>query len=118
MAFERFTKTRIRVYTPKIGIWKRGQIGFNQVAVDKFELDKYEYAILYYDPDNKRIGFQFTNDEKEEGVSKIIKRKSGGFSISGTAFLKNYNIDYTETKQYDAKYDENSSMCYIQLENQ
>ena len=115
MAFERFTKTKGRVYTPKIGIWKRGQIGFNQPAVDKLEMEKFEYAVLFYDSDNKRVGFQFTNDANEEGACKIIKRKTGGFSITGTSFLKFYRIDHSKTCQYDTKYDEGQSIWYIDL---
>ena len=49
MAFVKFTKVRSRIDTPKASIWTRGQIGFNQGAVKEYNLDAFQYAVLYYD---------------------------------------------------------------------
>ena len=76
MAFERFTKSG-RGFKPKASIWQRGQIGFNHGAVERFELAKYKFIILYYDKKENKVGFQFTNDEKEDGINKLTVRKTG-----------------------------------------
>lgn len=115
MAFEKFTRTRGRIDTPKVSIWSRGQIGLNQAALDEFNLAKYKYAIFYYDKDNEKIGIEFTNDEKAEGMNKLIDRKGAGTSISALAFLKHYKIDFSETAKYDIEYDEESNLYIFEL---
>jgi hypothetical protein len=113
MPFEKFTKTG-RVYIPKASIWSRGQIGLNQGAIEKFNLDDFNFAVLYYDHDEKKIGIQFTN-EKGEGAIKLTKRKGGGTSISANAFLGYYDIEHATTKKYDVALDEESGFFVIQL---
>ncbi len=114
MAFQRFTKTRSRGYTPKASIWSRGQIGFNQGAVEKFKIPDFDYAILFYDRDARKIGVSFTNDEKEEGATKISKRATGA-SISARAFLDFYEIEHSKTKKYDIDYEEQENLYVMQL---
>ena len=105
MAFERFTRTGSRGYKPKASIWSRGQIGFNQGSVKTFDLEKYKYAILFYDREQRIIGVRFTDDENEKCITKLIIRPNGA-SISARAFLNYYNIDYTKTTKCDITYDE------------
>lgn len=115
MPFVKFTKVRSRIDTPKVSIWTRGQIGFNQGAVKEYDLEGYKYAVLYYDEDSQRIGIKFINDPKSEGVVKLVNRKSAGISFSATAFLKNYKIDYSETRQYTLIYDKENEMFIFDL---
>jgi hypothetical protein len=116
MAFEKFTKRGTRITTPKAAIWKSGQIGFNQGAMEQFKLTSYNYVVLYYDKDTERIGVEFTDSEENEGVHKLVQRKgSSGTSVSARSFLKNYNIDSSETRQYDLTYDKQSSLYVFNL---
>jgi hypothetical protein len=108
MAFERFTKSG-RGYSPKVSIWKRGQIGFNQGAVERFNLKNFDYAVLFYDKNEKRIGVKFVNDQSEEGANKIIKGKTGIF-FSAKAFLDYYDISHSETTKCDVNYDEENDL--------
>jgi len=108
MTFERFTKAG-RFYTPKASIWTRGQIGFNQGAVDKFKLMDFDYAVLFYDKDEKKVGVQFTNDASESGVTKVVKGKTGVF-VSARSFVNYYDIPHAKTKKYDVNYDEDNQM--------
>jgi hypothetical protein len=116
MVFQKFTKTGTRGYTPKVSIWQRGQIGFNQGAARKLNLGEYEFAILFYDSDTRRIGVNFTNDGNEEGAIKLSTRSSGGASLSARAFLDFYGIDHSDTKKYDISFDEENKLYVIQLE--
>lgn len=111
MTFERFTKTRGRGYFPKVSIWGKGQIGFNQGAAGKYNLNNFEYAVLFYDKGNQRIGIRFTN-EKEDGIVKLIKRPGSGVSLSAKAFLDFYSIDYSKKRRYTVNYD-NENDLYI-----
>lgn len=113
MAFERFMGNG-RGYRPKISIWDRGQIMFNKGAIHRFEIDKYKYAVIYYDKDSNRIGFSFTNDQYEDGALKITNRNSA-ISISVRAFLQYYNINHDKTKRYDINFDEKSKLYTIKL---
>lgn len=116
MAFERYTKTNLRMGEPKISIWSRGQIGFNSSAIIKYNLNDFDYAVIFFDKETNMVGIMLTNDKKEPGAMKLVKRKSGGFSFSAQAFLNFYNIDHSKTKKYDLKYDESENLYTFQLE--
>ena len=113
MAFERFTEIG-QSFKPKISIWANGgQIGFNQGAMKKYKLENYQYAILFFDKENKRIGIRFTNDENEEGANKFNHVRG---VISGKAFLDCYGIDYSKTNRYDVAFDQEDDLYIINLE--
>jgi hypothetical protein len=115
MAFVKFTQTGQR-FKPKISIWEGGQIGFTQGAIKRFNLDNFNFAILFYDSDSKKIGIKFTNDNNEEGVIKFNHRKTGGV-ISGKAFLDFYGIDYSKTiKNLDLGFENENELYVINLE--
>ena len=114
MAFEKFTRIRSRGYTPQISIWSRGQIGLNQAVLDKYKIG--EYAILFFDRDTKRVGIKFTNNKSESGAAKIIKRKTGGASLSARAFLVNYDLISEKTKSYNVEFDKDNEMLIIKVE--
>ncbi len=113
MAFEKFTRVG-RGYKPKVSITKSGLIGFNQGAVKHFKLDRYDWAILYYDKDGSRIGIGLTNNENEDGVCKLRKRTSGA-DVSARSFFEYYRINYTKTNRYDAEWDENEDKLVVYL---
>ena len=113
MAFERFTKTKSRGYRPKVSIWSRGQIGFNQGFISRYNVEDYKFIVLFYDKEDKKIGFRFTKED-EEGCIKFSIKKTG-MVVSARAFLDYYNIDYSETRKYDVSYDEGDDLYVINL---
>lgn len=110
--FERFTK-KGRSFKSRITIRNRGHIGFNNGSVLRFELDKYEYVVLYYSKEKNQIAVQLTNNKNEEGAIKLVK-KPGNYFFSGKAFLDFYRIDYAKTKSYDLE-SLNSQLVVINL---
>ena len=116
MPFERFTKTRSRGLIPKVSIWSRGQIGFNKSAVAKFEIDKFDYLVLFYDKDSKRIGIKLTNDQEEGAIKIIRKLASGGALVSAKSFLFHYDIGGPETRNYGLELDADSGLIVIDTE--
>ena len=115
MGFIRFTDTGARLGEPQVSIWSRGQLGFNQGAIQEFEIRKYQYVVLYYDPDTQHIGFQLTNDKNEAGAIKLIFRDKSGASISAIPFLRINKISYTESKKYAVSLDPYSGFLVIDL---
>lgn len=112
MPFEKFVMTG-RSYKPKISIRANGQIGLNQGAIERFNLNKYKYAVLFFDKDSERIGIRLTNTE-EEGICKLQVRQSNA-AISGKAFLDYYEIDYSKTNRYDSVWDEKEKMIIVSI---
>ncbi len=114
MAYEKFTQTGQR-FNPKISIWEGGQIGFNQGAIKRFNLNKFRFAILFFDREKNRIGVKFTNDQKEEGAIPFNHRKTGGV-ISAKAFMDFFGIDYSKTrKNLDVFFDDEHGLYAINL---
>jgi hypothetical protein len=115
MAFEKFLYSG-KTFKPRIAIRQNGQIGFNKGAEKRFELNKYEYIILYYDKEEQKIGIQLTNEENIKGVMKLQKRPLN-IAISAKSFFEYYNISYSETKIYDPEWDEKNKMIIIKLKS-
>lgn len=113
MAFEKFTSTG-RGYAPKVSIWSKGQIGINNGAIKRYNLDDCSHAILYYDKSAKRIGISFTKDGGAEGALKFNVRKTGGI-IGAKAFLDFYDIDYSTTRKYDFSFSKEADLFVIDL---
>lgn len=98
--FEKFTR-KGRSFKPKVSIRARGQIGFNNGSVLRFNLEKYEYVILYYSKEKKQIIIEPTNNANEDGATKLVKNP-GNYFFSGKSFLDFYDIKYGKTINCDA----------------
>ena len=111
--FEKFTQHG-RGFKPKISIRKRGQIGFNNGAIKRFQIDKYEYVVLYYNKDTNKMAFNFTNSENDDGAIKIIKKKNNYF-ISGKSFFDYYDIPYGESQSFDVEWNPENLLAIIDI---
>lgn len=113
MGFEKFT-ARGKSYRPKAAIWKGGQIGLNQGAVKRFDLQDKSHVIMYYDKEHMVVGLNFTTDGQEEGAARMkVTPTSAVFSAK--SFLDYYNIERKETKRYDISKDEGSELYVFDL---
>ena len=83
-------------------------------AVNAFGLDKHNFVVFYYDRDEGKIGFRFTNDEAEEGANKLKFRRTGA-SASAKAFLDYYGINYEKTTKYDISFDKENDLLVLDL---
>jgi len=111
--FEKFTKAG-GSYKPKISIRKRGQMGFSNGAVTRYSIDDFNYVVLYISNDKSKIAIKLTNDEKEEGAIKLVK-KEGNFCFSGKAFLDYYDLPYNDTVSYDTKWSDADKVIVFEL---
>lgn len=115
MGFVKFTDVGARLGEPMVSIWSRGQIGFNQGATKMFDISDYQYVVLYFDADTKRIGFELTGNENAEGAIKLVFRKNSGASFSAVPFLRLNKISYKATRKYVLERDEDSGFLVIDL---
>ncbi len=114
MAFERFTG-RGKNYKPRVSIWKGGQIGLNQGAVEKFDLINKCYVIMFYDRETRKIGLKFVENGEEEGAAKMNVRNNAAI-IAAKSFLTCYDINHKETDKYDIYIDEQTGYYIIDLD--
>jgi len=115
MGFVRFTQTG-RSFAPKVSIWSRGQIGFNNGAVTRFELDKFDYVVFMFDKEEQKIGLLFTTNKAEDGAVKLNKR-TAGISVGAKSFLDYCGIDYSTTKQYELTHDKDAGEAGLYIIN-
>ena len=99
---------------PKVTIQARGLIEFNEGAIRKFVLSRFNYAVLFYDQETNRIGIQFVNNSSERGTIKIIK-KPNGIAIPAAFFLRQHNLLQNLSVSYKVAYSGEHDMYIIQL---
>jgi hypothetical protein len=113
MAFEKYEGQRPRGTKNIVSIRKNGQIAFNSKAVQSFNVRGHKFAFLYYDKDNEIIGIEFSNN-KGRGARKITML-GGTALISGSAFLKHFNINIDKAKKFEPTYDASRKMIKLEL---
>lgn len=121
MGFKRFSGTKYRsgqIGEAMISVWKIGQISFNTDAMRQFNLYDFTHAVLFFNEDTRSVGIMLTNDPKEVGVLKLIKRDTGGYAMSAKKFLNFHDIDYSELKTYPLEYDREANLYVFNLENE
>ena len=104
--------SRGRAGIPKISIRKNGQIAFNAGAIQKYDLNVYDFVMLYVSDKKDRVAVQFTNNEKDSGIIKIQKRP-GNFAFSARNFLQIYDILWDETVNFDFIWNESGKKLHF-----
>lgn len=115
LKLEKFTKTG-KSFKPKASVRQSGQIGLSVGAIERFQLQKYKYAVLFYDSQQAVIGIK-PAIEPEEGANRLRVREWGA-DVTAKAFLEFHQIPYTETKQYEAIWSDQHHMVLIYLNKQ
>ena len=113
MAFIKFTEHG-RSYTPKVSISRSGMLSLNDGARKRFGLDDRQVCVLYYDPDTKRIGIEFTTDASVDGARKVRLRETGA-DIAAKSFLQYFDICVEQTMLYTLETENDGELVTIQL---
>lgn len=113
MAFEKYEGQRPRGTKNIVSIRKNGQIAFNSKAVQSFNVRNFKYAFLYFDKDREVIGIEF-NSAKGRGARKITML-GGTALISGSAFLKHFNININKAKKFEPNFDSAKNMILLEM---
>ena len=114
MAFIKFTGHG-RSYAAKASISRNGMLSFSDGARRRFNMDEFPLCVFYFDPDTRRIGIEFTADEKAEGARRVRLRKTGA-DVAAKAFVEYFNIGVQETMVFPVASDEWTGYAVIDLD--
>src|SRR3990167_8410035 len=92
--FEKFTGFNARTTKPVVSITRAKAIGLSSAFCAKYNVDQFNFAVLYYDRAGNSIGFRLTNDEKEVSKFTVTKTRKGtkGSSITSQSFFNTNKI--------------------------
>jgi hypothetical protein len=79
---------------------KQGNFNFNTGAMKLLKDKAVTHLQLMYDKDTNRIAFKPCS--KETAGAYALRSVKGGGQVSGSAFLKNYGIDHSQTRSCPA----------------
>jgi hypothetical protein len=113
MAFIKFTETG-KSFSARSSISPKGMIGLNDGARRKFCLERFSFAVLYYDSEKSMVGIELTNDENAEGAIKIRLRTTGA-DIAAKSFFDFFEIAPTVTTVYSIKNGEHDNWIIVDL---
>lgn len=97
MAFEKWRGTT-RTSGPLLSVRQGGFLGLNKSAIEEYELRRFGYVALHFDPATGRIGLKFSKTN-EESAKRLIVRQAGtslSCTIAGKAFLDYWGVDRTK----------------------
>ena len=98
---------------PMVHIWKPGTAFFNSRAVAEFQLTKYSYVFIYYDAEEKKIGFQFLEKRKYGAFRLGKKHKSVRCHMQ--SFIKYHKLDYIIGRKFKVQWDEENELFVIDV---
>ncbi len=98
MAFEKVSGSSRAGTSAKISLRKSGSIGINSVALDEYFSEDEEFAEVYFDEEENRLGIA-GKEEKTDDSYKITRSNSGG-TVAPSSFLKGEDLIPEITTQY------------------
>jgi hypothetical protein len=109
--FERSPKSRkSRRDVPVISLGKDRRIGINRHAWEV--LDFAPRVVLFWNGDDRTVGIRKLSPEESGGLA-VSTTKSGFQLISGTAFLRRFDIDVSQTRRYIARFKDGALVASI-----
>ena len=112
--FKRFTSTD-KGFVPMVSVWNKGNFWLSAGAVNKFNLERYTHVVFLYDETAREIGLLFRGNDKEEGAIKLGKRQTG-IVVGAKNFLDCFSIDYSHTKHYLMRVEQEPDLFVISLD--
>jgi hypothetical protein len=113
MAWQRWLD-RGKHFSTFISIWRNGKLAISAGAVRRFGVNRYKYAVLFYDPVRERIGIRLTNDSTERGTLKIVSHHQAG-SVSAKPFLDCHGLNEYCGRRYPVKKDPEDDLLIAEL---
>lgn len=100
--FSKFNSFNSRSSDDSISITRSYSLGLSSSFCENNDVNKFKYAVLYYDKDRKSIGIRFTKSESEPSKFTISRKDTGfGQSIIARSFFKKNQVD---VNKYNRKY--------------
>jgi hypothetical protein len=91
MAFVKFTEVG-KNFVPQAIMWPSGVITLNQGARKKFGLDIYSHVVMYMNPDDHTIAFEFVHDENLEGANRVRRLRDHVLDVNARPFLNHFKL--------------------------
>ena len=113
MAWQRWLD-RGKCFTAFISIWRNGKLAISAGATRRFGVNRYKYAVLFYDPVRERIGIRLTNDSTERGAVKISPQHRGAV-VSARSFLACHGLHEYRGRRYPVKKDPEDDLLVAEL---
>lgn len=117
MPYEVFEQ-KTRSYKPVVSITENGTIGLNGGVYNRFSVSKYNFVVLLYDKERKRVGIKLVKNEDEKGARKLRHRKKVlGGDVSARPFLDYYQIKFAKkTSRYDPFWDDEAGVIAFEID--
>ena len=115
MAWEVYKRQIIRTGEPAVTIGKMGRIGLNMVATGILQELKATHAVLMFDREASRCALKVATSKDEGAYTITFNEKSNGSGFSAVTFLNYIHYDWTETRAFNAEWDENGKMFVFSI---
>ncbi len=113
MRFIKHTEVGKR-FLPRVSMSQDGLISFSDAATKKYNINEFQFVVLYYDPEARHVGIELINDEKAEGAIKLRLRETGAYA-AGKSFVGKFEISLTATTTYDLNKDEETGFLFFDM---
>jgi hypothetical protein len=115
MTLEKFTKQQ-NPDRPSVTIRRNGTLGFNQKAIEMFQLEGLRFATLHYDQTESLLGIKPEKDGDDPSIFRLLREKNRTLVISCQSFLKHCQIPYKDgSKTYPVGWDEKREMILVNI---
>ena len=115
MAWEVFTKKVIRTGDPVVTLGKMGRIAFNMHATGIFQANQVAYVLLLWDKDTHKSAVKSANSKDAGAYTLTFNEKYNGSGFSAVTFLNYIRYDWTETRAFNAEWDEKTQMLIFEI---
>ena len=113
--FVKFTETDSS-FAAGITIRQTGQFGFNIGAMNRFKIGDYKFCILYFDPDRRVVGLEFSNTKADGSID--LKTSKANTYVRAKNFCDRFGVDYSKSHRYELKKDKDSGYLYFALDEE
>ena len=115
MAWETYTRQVIRTGEPVVSIGKLGRLAMNLVATNIFRENQVTHVALMWDKEEHKCAVKAVSS-KEPGAYKLtFNPKYNGSGLSVVTFLNYIRYDWTETRAFNAEWDEVNKMFVFDI---
>lgn len=120
MPYTVYERKRQRLKSAGVSLQRLGRIVLNKLAAQPFTEQAAENALLLWDADNRRFAIRpiFKRDPRAYPI-RFGKIGSQGnqevATINAKSFLDDIGVDYSETRQYPAQWNEQEGILEVPL---
>jgi len=112
VAFKKYEPKTEKVAGPQVRIRPTGLISFDALSVEEFGLERFSYAVLYFDAENKTVGVKPVDDNSDPSSLKLSKRRST-VGLKAPDFFKHFRIKIDKAMKLDVRKDDEGILSFM-----